>query len=318
MSKGSGMTITDTGGKEFDLDPVLDPKGDYESRIVGFAHIGIHEKDIYINGSPTGKKEEQNQAIVLFELTDPETYVERGPDDDKKKVRRYLAKFLKYSCHEKSNLFGIASAVGPDAAFREGKDPRVDPVEMVGGCVSLKLSLNKEETKNNIKSALSIPKKYQSDVPEAELPLFCYSVDQGAFVGSIEDVPPWMLTFAFDNGMYVEKFGQIEEIEKQIAKNKEEKEAKAKDKDKLAGDDKPADSSSKSANVDKEEKPASTRRRRGRGTAKETVDYSDKTIEEMEDILIKKGVSDDDLNSLADDNELDDDYLAALIEKAQS
>ena len=319
-TKGSGMTISNTGGKDFDPDPVLDPKGDYESRIVGFMHIGVHEKDIYIDGKPTGNKEEQNQAIVLFELTEEETFVERGPENDKKMVRRFIAKFLKYSSHEKSNLYGIAAAVGSDAAFKEKGEGRVDPVEMVGGCVSLKLALNKSETKNNVKSAVAIPKKYHADVPEAELPLFCYSVDQGAFVGTVEDVPPWMLTFATDHGMYVEKFEKIVEIEGQIAKNKEAKDAKDAERDKLAGDEKPADTSSKPSTDSKEEdKPATSRRRRGRGKAEEeTVDYSGKDIEEMEGIVLNKGTSEGDLDKLADENKDDDDYLAALVALAKS
>lgn len=332
------MLIKTTGNaKTFAPDPVLDTERDYEARIVGIFHRGIHEKNKWENGRQVGVVEE-DQVTLVIELTEEDTYVERGEGEDMKLVpRRPQWLTLKYSSHEKSNLYATAKMANPKAVWMEGKQGVIDIDKILGCPVAVKFEEPTEDGKQYMdKKLLAIPAKYKDKVGETTTPHFCYSVMGGAFVGTLEDVPPAMLRHAIDNAINVEEFEQLEAIETHLSKLEAQKEEGAT----LEGDESPAkaekaaDKAAKSKRTPKakesveeekvEEKAAEepvveTKPARSRRSAKtEEVDYSTKSVAELEDLLIEKGLTDADLDEISDNADSDEGYQEDLITKLKS
>jgi len=335
------MIIKTSGNaKAFDPDPALDTARDYEARIVGVFHRGIHEKGVWENGKKTGVTEEE-QVTIVVELTEEDTYVERGEEGNKKLVpRRPQWLTLKYSSHEKSNLFATAKLANPKAAWMEGKQGCIDPALILNQPVAVQFNEPTDDGAQYMKKKLlAIPAKYKDGVGDATSPLFCYSVDTGAHIGTIEDVPAGMLRHAIDNAINVEEFEQLEAIEAHLAKLDAQKEEGAT----LEGDEAPAkkpkaekapEKAAKAKRTPKakesaeeeeveqeaaEEPVAETKPTRSRRAAKtEEVDYSGKTAGELEDLLIEKGLTDAELDAISDAAESDEGYQEDLIAKLKS
>ena len=334
--KRSAMVVNKSGGgKDFEPDPLLDPKRQYDARIIGFAHIGIHEKPEYKDGKATGEILEQEQCLIAFELVEEETYVERGPEGAKTMEPRIMFKWEKYSSHEKSNLYKIASKAHPDAVWIEKKQGQVDPLMMINQPVMIKLINNKDGDKQNIKEVDGYPAKFASSVGEAKSDQFMFSVNvpEDLFADceiDLSKVPPWVLSKSLNDAINADSFACIEAMEAQVDLNEAAKEAAKANSGKLEGDEKPATDTSKAkskASKPKEEvkeeeekvadeKPA-RRPRRNRKAEGETVDYSEMGIEELEKILIDKDVSEDELDEL-DSEGTDEAYQKALAKKAAS
>lgn len=332
------MIIKTSGNaKAFDPDPALDTARDYEARIVGVFHRGIHEKNKWENDKIVGTEEEE-QVTLVVELTEEDTYVERGEGDNKKLVpRRPQWLTLKYSSHEKSNLFATAKLANPKAAWMEGKQGCVDPSLILNQPVAVQFNEPMDTGAQYMKKKLlAIPAKYKDGVGAATSPLFCYSVDTGAHIGTIEDVPAGMLRHAIDNAINVEEFGQLEAIEAHLAKLEAQKEEGAT----LEGDEAPAkaekapektakakrtkevEESTEAEEVEQEaaEEPveASKPARSRRAAKTEEVDYSSKSVAELEDLLIEKGLTDAELDKISDSAESDEGYQEDLIAKLKS
>lgn len=336
--KPSAMMIDETGGNNFTPDPLLDLDRQYDGRIIGFAHIGDMEKDVMNDQGPTGEKTIIKQCIIAIELTEEDTRLVRGEEGSETYTNRIFYKWDKYSSHVKSNLYKIAGHASKTATWEEGGEGRIDPVEMLGQPIAISLKNNKDNTKQNIKETSAIQAKYHAGVEPAESPLFMFGVNTGACAGtSIADVPPWILAKSLSDAVNATEFKFLEEMEEQAALNAAAKEeAKS---GKLEGDDAPkkttkAKSKAKGKKVEKEDekeeaepeapaKPEKTTadekapaRRQRKSSKKDSVDYSDKSIEEMEAILVSKEVDDEEIDALMDANEDDDDYLKALVARA--
>jgi outer membrane biosynthesis protein TonB len=330
------MIIKTTGNaKTFDPDPALDTGRDYEARIVGVFHRGIFEKNKWENDKIVGTEEEE-QVTLVIELTEEDTYVERGEDDNKKLVpRRPQWLTLKYSSHEKSNLFATAKLANPKAAWMEGKQGCVDPTLILNQPVAVQFNEPTDTGAQYMKKKLlAIPAKYKDGVAPATSPLFCYSVDTGSHVGTIEDVPAGMLRHAIDNAINVEEFGQLEAIEEHLAKLEAQKEEGTS----LEGDESPAKREkapekapkakrTKKADEPKEEdkvedaateEPVEKPKRSRRAAKVEEVDHSTKSVAELEDLLIEKGITDEELDEISDAAESDEGYQEDLIAKLKS
>lgn len=321
------MIINNAGGnKEFAPDPLLDTGREYEARILGIVHIGKHEKQKHDGTKFIEEYQEVEQAIIEYEITEDDTQVERGPEGDKRLENRRMVQFIKYSSHEKSGLFKLAQSVNPKAAYMEKKKGVVDTSLMIGFPVSLELKLNKDGDKTNIKAVNKIPPKYQDSVNPLTFPIYQYSVMGGAFPVQgketcIKDVPAWMLRFSLDKAVDADAFSQLDEIEAHL----EALEA-AKDSDtELEGDRLPPKEEPKEepkAEEPKEEpkveeepkeepKPKRTRTRKPKAAAE---DYSAKSIEELEALVVEKGVmTDDQLDQLNDEVDSDDAFKAGII-----
>lgn len=333
------MIVKTTGNaKDFKPDPALDTERDYEGRIVGAFHRGIHEKTKWENGKQVGVVEE-DQITLVIELTEEDTYVERGEGDDMKLVpRRPQWLTLKYSSHEKSNLFSTAKLANPSAAWMEGKQGVVDIDKVLGCPVAVQFNEPTEDGAQYMsKKLLAIPAKYKESVGAATTPLFCYSVMGGAYVGTIEDVPPAMLRHAVDNAINVEEFEQLEAIEEYLAKIEAQKSEDAvlegdeatSSKGKKSEDEKPKSKRTPKAKKEEEqptkeeeeadpvEEKKAPRSRRGSKKEQE-VDYSTKSVAELEDLLIEKGLSDADLDEISDNADSDEGYQEDLITKLKS
>ena len=330
------LVKTSGNAKTFAPDPVLDTERDYEARIVGAFHRGIHEKTKWENGKNVGVVEE-DQITLVVELTEEDTYVERGEEGSKTKVpRRPQWLTLKYSSHEKSNLFATAKLANPAAAWVEGKQGAVDIDKILGCPVAVQFNEPNEEGAQYMKKKLlAIPAKYKDGVAPATIKPFCYSVMGGAFVGTLEDVPAGMLRHTIDNAINVEEFEQLEAIEAYLAKLEAQKEEGTT----LEGDEAPAKAAAKAtekaekpkraakAKVEPEEKkvaedateePVAKPARSRRAAKTEEVDYSTKSVAELEDLLIEKGLADKDLDELSDAAESDEGYVSDLIAKLKS
>lgn len=320
--KASGMVIDNaSGGTEFEPDALIPDGSIVESRVLGFAHIGKHEKDKYgTDGKPTGGKEVIEQAILAFELEEESTDVERGAEGDKKLVPRVMYKFIKWSSHEKSNLYAIAKNCNVESAWVSGGDGQVDPVEMLGHCLNLEIGVNKNGDNNSVKKTAAISNKYKDGVRELSGNKFMFSVQHGAFAGTtIADVPPWILSIAVERAVDADEFGMLEEIEAQIQKNEAEKESRKEGaSSKLEGDEAPsAKNSPKKQSSEAEDGEVKTPRRK-RSPKKTSVDFSSKSIEELEDLLVDSGWGDDEFDAVAEENEDDDDYKKALVKAAKA
>jgi hypothetical protein len=335
------MLIKTTGNaKNFAPDPALDTARDYEARIVGVFHRGVFEKNKWENDKIVGTEEEE-QVVLVVELTEEDTYVERGEGEDMKLVpRRPQWLTMKYSSHEKSNLYATAKLANPKAAWMEGKQGCVDPQLVLNQPVAVQFNEPTTEGAQYMKKKLlAIPAKYKDGVAPATITPFCYSVMTGEHVGTIEDVPASMLRHAVDNAINVEEFEQLEAIEAHLAKLEAQKEEGAT----LAGDEAPAkkakaekapEKAAKAKRTPKakesaeeeeveqeaaEEPVAETKPTRSRRAAKtDEVDYSGKTAGELEDLLIERGLTDAELDEISDAAESDEGYQEDLIAKLKS
>lgn len=327
------MLVQNSGGKEFAPDPVLDVEREYEARVLGVIHIGTHQKQKHDGTNFIDEYDEIQQAIIEYEIVEDGTQVERGPDDAKRLENRRMCQFIKYSSHEKSGLFKLAQAINPKAAWVEKKKGFVDTSLIIGRPVSLELKLNKDGDKTNIKAVNKIPPKYQDAVNPLTFPVFQYSVMGGAFPvegkeTKLEDVPKWMLEFALNKAIDAEQFEQLEAIEAHLEALKADKPEDTE----LEGDRLPP----KEEDEEPEEKPeeqveeveeeveekveeAPKRTRRSRAKSTDKVDYSAKSIEELEALVLEKGVmTDEDLDDLNDNVASDEEFKAGIIAKLEA
>lgn len=329
------MIVQNSGGKDFEPDPLLDTARDYEARVLGVFHAGTHqqqkyESDEYVN---------IDQAIIEFEIVEEGTQVERGPEDNRRLENRRMAMFLKYSSHEKSTLFKIAQSINPKAAYLEKKEGVVDTSLIIGRPVSLELKLNKDGDKTNIKAVNKIPPKYQESVAPLTNNVFQYSVMMGAFPvegveTSVSDVPKWMLEFALNKAIDAEQFAKLDEIEAHLESLKSDD-----DNSELEGDRLPPKTEDKAEDkadepveekqepkdepkVEEKQEEAKTERRSRRsrrGATEEKVDYSTYTIEQLEALVVEKGLmSEDELDDLSDNVTSDEEYTAVIIGKLEA
>lgn len=316
-----------TDGSNFTPDTPLDTEREYEGRIVGMAHVGLMENQDFDDNT---KVVEIEQAIILIELTEEDTYVPRGAEGEEVFKPRVLPKFIKYSSHEKSGLYALAKTANKKAAWVEGKKGMVNPELILDEPVSITIKDGKDG-KQNISKINPIMEKHKAGVEAKVSPTFLYDIDTGAHAGTtIEDVPAWIIKYAMNKALNVESFGQLEEMEAYVKSLEDSKEG-----GKLDGDDKPKDSKKKAPpkkveekKVDKvekdadgagdEEKPAPRRSRRSRGTPDSTIDYSTFTEAQLEDALEEKGVTSAEVDDISDSSSSDDDYLVRMIAKLQS
>lgn len=325
QQQATGMATMSSGGTDFEPDPLLPENSQVDARLIGYCKIGTQEKDVWgSNGEKTGEVKEEKQAVLVFELVDPETYVDHGTDDEPKMVPRLAMKFVKDSSHEKSNQFSIAKALNKDAVWIDAKSKQgvVEPTLLLDCPVTLTMGINKAGDRNNISEFSAYPEKFRSQVEPSVGTKFMFCPDNGAFCDTtVADVPNWLLTKITTDATEQGAFKLIDDIEDQIEANQAAAESKKDDKVKLDGDDAPkktakSKKASKSAKGDKVEEEAKPSRRSRRGKKKDAVDVSSFTLEQLEDHLTNAGVAGSVLDDLADDNEDDDDYKAALVELA--
>lgn len=323
------MLVESKAGGNFEPDPILDVEANVEARVIGIIHAGKHEKQKHDGTKFIDEYKTIEQAIIEFEIVEDGTQVERGAEGNKTLVNRRMCKFVNYSSHENSEMFAIAKAANPKSAWTEGKDGFVQTGMFIGKPVSLELGTNKDGTKNTIKKVHAIPPKYQDSVPALTIKPFQFSVMGGAFPledgteTTINDVPVWMLSLALDKAVDAEQFKQVDEMEATIAAAKAAKDNKGTDTE-LEGDRLPAKTEEKvepevepEAEPEKvEEKPKARTRTRSRAAK---VDYTTKSIEDLEAIALEKGaVTDEDLDDLNDTITDDEEYKAAIIAKIEA
>ena len=294
----SAMTVEGKpgGGKEFEPDPKLDTGRQYEARVIGFSHIGKFEKDVYENGVKTGAKKVAEQCLIEFELTEPDTYVERGPEGNKVKVPRKMIAWETYSSHEKSNLFKISKAVNSDSVWIEDKEGNVDPIMLLGSACLLKVRTSKNG-KQSIGEVAECPAKMLELVEPAKNTTYMFGVNLEAsqFADcnvNLADVPSWILLRAHDKSLNSDTFKCIDEIEDQIDANKIAKEQASEGR--LEGDSKPAkqeeakaQTSAPSTEAKAEVAPKSSRRtRRGSSTpASDVPDFSAMSADDLNEAM---------------------------------
>lgn len=333
------MIVQNSGGKDFEPDPLLDTARDYEARVLGVFHAGKHQKQKHDGTKFIEEYDEIEQAIIEFEIVEEGTQVERGPEDNRRLENRRMAMFLKYSSHEKSTLFKIAQSINPKAAYLEKKEGVVDTSLIIGRPVSLELKLNKDGDKTNIKAVNKIPPKYQDSVGPLTNDVFQYSVMMGAFPvegveTSVSDVPKWMLEFALNKAIDAEQFAKLEEIEAHLESLKSDDDNSELEGDRLPPktEDKAEEKADEPVEEEKEpkdepkveEKQEETKterrsRRSRRGAAEEKVDYSTYTIEQLESLVVEKGLmSEEELDDLSDNVTSDEEYTASIIEKLEA
>ena len=310
------------GNNDFEPDPFLDTGAEYEARLLGVVETGKHQQEDFDDST---KVTETLECLITYELVEEETRVTRGAEGSEYTVPRTFTKFDKFSSHELSSLYKQCKTANQDCVTQEG----LDITAALGQPVMLVLKNNKKGDRQNIAEVKGVPVKFRSSIGEAEGKPFLYtcSVNAGAHVGTIEDVPVWMLKRAVDKSLYPEQFPNLEEIEDYIeAGGKASKTAG----EELEGDRAPAKEEKKPAKKEKveetveekaEEAPAekSTRTRRKKAEPKAEADpYADLDEAALEDLLIEKGVSDDDLDAISEGADSDEAYLAALKAKLTS
>jgi hypothetical protein len=315
------------GNTDFEPDPFLDTGAEYEAKLIGIVETGKHQQEDYDDPS---KVSEKLECLITYELVEEETRVTRGAEGSEYTVPRTYTKFDKFSSHELSSLYKQCKTANQDCVTQEG----LDITAALGQPVMLVLKNNKKGDRQNIAEVKGVPVKFRSSIGEAEGKPFLYtcSVNAGAHVGTIEDVPVWMLKRAVDKSLYPEQFPNLEEIEDYIeAGGKSSKTAG----EELEGDRAPVKEEKKPAKkapakkekveetVEEkaEEAPAekSTRTRRKKAEPKAEADpYADLDEAALEDLLIEKGVSDDDLDAISEGADSDEAYLAALKAKLTS
>lgn len=321
-----------SNGKDFKPDAKLDTEREYEGRIVGLAHIGVVQNQDFDDKE---KINEIEQAIILIEFTEEDTYVPRGAEGEEVMKPRIMPKFIKYSSHEKSGLFALAKAANPKAAWVEGQKGFVNPALILGEPLSITLKDGKED-KQNISKINPIPAKYKAGVDAMVSPKFLYDIDSGAHAGTaISDVPTWILNYAINKAVNVEEFGQLEVIEAHLKAVEG-----GRDSGKLEGDDKPkakkkaAKTEEKKAAKAEEKKPdpvepeekkeapaeEAKTSRRGRRSAKteepSKPDFSEMGEEALEDYILSNGKTEADLDEVSDAAADDDAYVVGLRELA--
>lgn len=331
------MIIDNSADKSnFAPDVKLDTEREYDARIVGLIHIGLVQNQ---NFDDKDKMDEIEQAIIVFELTEEDTFVPRGgTEEDPIMKPRTMPKFIKYSSHEKSGLFALAKVANSKAAWIDGKKGMIDPSMILDQPVVLKIKDGKED-KQNIDKISSYPAKFKDAVGARTTPLFLYDVHTGAHSDTtIEDVPAWILTYAMSKALDVEQFGQLDFIEAHLAALEAEKTS-----EKLAGDEKPKDTKGKTdaaaaakvakaaaeaaklaaakaaASATTEEPSVPARRsRRDAAPTPEVIDYSGKDEVELEGLLLAAGKTNAFLDTLSGSVGSDAEYVAALIAELQA
>lgn len=303
------MIINNSAGtkKDFTPDAFLDSDREFEARISGVIHVGQFEKDIWNDqGQKTGETKDEETCVIMLELTEEDTYVPRGPEGKEVLVPRVVPKFIKYSSHEKSNLFKIAGTANKKAAYIENKNGMIDVALMLDQPVSITFKAPTKDDKQYLDGITAIPEKYKGDVAPSVNPNFCYSVMSGAGEGtSIKDVPLWLIKYAHEKAVNAEQFGMLEEMEDCIEAAQQERDGK------LEGDDKPAESNKAPA---KKDEPAA---KRTRGKKPEAVKLEDMSIEDLEAEYFKAGGTDDELNELNDtlsEDATNEDFKVLVIE----
>lgn len=313
--------------------PELDTDRDYEARLLGIAHVGKHEKNVYgKNGKPTGETKEVDQAILIFELVEEDTYLEIGPDDSKELKPRTETKFENYSSNEKSNLFKLAKSIDPKAAYTEGKKSFVDTSRIVGKPVMLRFK-EKDGEYQNIAEIKAVPAKFQDAIGEAQNPLFQFSCMQGAFPladkteTTIDDVPLWIIKFALDKALNIDESKILEQLEEHVEAAEADHgsmtnsdDMKVKNKQESADKDDKEDKQDEPEEKDeKSEKSGSSSRRRGRrgsgsGDKDKRAELLALSIEDLEDKFVDAGNSEDKLDELADEHPEDEAFKAAIVD----
>lgn len=331
------MLIEQKPQKDFEPDAALDAGREYEARIVGVAHVGKHEKEKFGgDGKPSGEFQEIEQAIVMLELTEEDTFVERGPEDARVMKPRLIPQFIKWSSHEKSGMFKLAKNANPKAAWVEGKQGKVDTSLIIGEPVTVVFKEATAEGKQYIDEIKSIPAKYKDGVDAAQSTPFQYHVGLGSFPladgteTKLEDVPVWIINYALNKAIDAEEFGQLDAMEAYVA---EAEAAKDGNDVELEGDRLPAKESeeAKEEPVEEtkeevveekvEEKPKTSRRRSRKPAAKEDsglkaeLEAVKADIGALEDLAIEKGLAEDVLDAVgAEAGEDDDLYATKIIE----
>lgn len=324
------MIISNAKGtqKDFEPDPALDENRDLDGRIVGFFHAGLHQKEIWANDKRTGEFKEEEKLMVLIEAVEEDTYVERGGEGNKVMTPRVYTRYYKFSSHEKSNLFSLAKLANPESVTKENGGT-VDLAKAVNQPIWFKSIVNGDFT--NAEEVTAVPTKLKSTIGECKNTPFIYSVHSGAHLGSLSDVPAWYLRHALTKALDAEEFGQLEEIEAHLAEIDSQKGSNTSGSS-LEGDAKPAETKKKKAPAKKkaaeiveeeapeeEEAPKPARRaRKKKEDDSEADEYADLDEAALEDLLIDKGVSDDEIDALSDTADSDEEYLAALKAKLKS
>lgn len=313
------------GNTEFEPDPFLDTGAEYEARLMGVVETGKHQQEDY--DDPT-KVTEKLECLITYELVEEETRVTRGAEGSEYTVPRTFVKFDKFSSHELSSLYKQCKTANQDCVTQDG----LDITAALGQPVMLVLKNNKKGDRQNIAEVKGVPVKFRSSIGEAEGKPFLYtcSVNAGAHVGTLEDVPVWMLKRAVNSSLYPETFPNLEEIEDYIeAGGKSSKTAG----EELEGDRAPIKEEKKPAKkvpakkieepVEEDvaevvaEKPKRARRKKDEPEA-EADPYADLDEAALEDLIIEKGASDADLDAISEGADSDEAYLAALKAKLTS
>ena len=292
---------------DFEPDPILDTKTDYDAVIVGVHVVGTVQADVWNDaGQKTGEVVDKDEVMVAFQLVEDSTKVERGD----KMVQRYpFFKYLKYSGHELANFHKIAAMANGAAAWVEDGMGMVNPELIIGCPVSVTLK-TQENGKQSLHKINPIPSKYRSGVSEAEMAPFCFDANSGPHAGtSIADVPAWLLKRSLEKTVKdVEWLSQIDQ------------ELSAREAAKEQGTNGTQASDAKKAPAKKEapteEAPAKTKRVRKSKAAAPDADaaYTVENLTEAaaEDMLCDNGFSDEALDNL-DTGESDEAYHAALV-----
>ena len=329
-----GMIVSNSGGKDFEYepDPVIDTERELEGRVIGICHVGIIQKDVWVDGKKTGDVKEVESVMIELEAVEEDTYVERGPEDAKRLEPRKFFLEEKWSSNDRSNFYKYCKMANPASIFKDEKgNDQIDPAKVVGYPLSFKL--NKANGKGrqyvNKKEVAGIPAKYQKDVPAAKNGLYLFHADSGLHLGEMSDVNTFFLrTKILQDAVNVEELGAVELIEDYLEELEAAKETNGAGKE-LEGDSAPAEKPKKARTKKEEpvaeeepekevaeEKPAP--RKRARAKKDSAPDYSAMSDEQIEDILVEKGVSDEDLDAISEGADSDEVYKAALIAKLES
>lgn len=325
-------------GKDFDPDPALDTDRQLEGRIQGIAHIGTIEKDEYVDGKKTGNTKEVDTVIISIEAVEEDTYVERGGEDNKYLTPRTFVLEERWSSAELANFCKLAKALVPKSVTKpNGKDPVVDSSALIGAPLSFQVREPNAKGNQYIdkKSVNPIPVKYQKDVPAATLPTHLFSVELGVFMDTdLTQVQPWILNKVINDVVNIDEIAEkptncIDQIEEALEAISAAKDSKSAGKE-LEGDRKPKAEKKaakkeepkeepKAEEETKEEKPKRARRKAAKKEDAPAEDqFTSMSLEDLEDHLIEGGVSDDDLDAMAEEFPEDADYLEALKAKARS
>lgn len=209
-------------------DPELeDLERDYMGRVVGLFHMGKVEAPEFDNNGNIieGKFKVQDQCVIMFELLEEDTMVERGKEGEEKMVRRTIPQFMTFSSNEKSGLFKLCKKLGKTkAAWVEGKQGKLNTLHLVNK--PLQIGFKKTQAGNvkiDLDRVAAIPPAMIKSMDQAESKLFHYSPQFGGAFNvllddgteqetSIEDVPAWLIKKAVEDVINLEEFSGAEEL----------------------------------------------------------------------------------------------------------